>query len=79
VQVYIGIQVILRGLIFRRNVTMGMVCGLSGGCISDEKIPSDYVVVIIQEVFITNVITIYPLNSNVQTNPKLYYFGHPSS
>jgi hypothetical protein len=25
------------------------------------------------------VITIYPLNSNVQTNPKLYYFGHPSS
>jgi len=66
VQIYIGIQVILQGLIFRQNFAMWMVCGLSGVCINDRRISNDYVVVVIQEVFIIDVITIDPLDSNVE-------------
>jgi hypothetical protein len=43
-----------------------VVCGLNGGCISDRRISNDYVVVVIQEVFIIDVITIDPLDSNVE-------------
>jgi hypothetical protein len=43
-----------------------MVCGLSGVCINDRRISNDYVVVVIQEVFIIDVITIDPLDSNVE-------------
>jgi hypothetical protein len=53
---------------------MGVVCGLSGECIDDKKISNNYVVVVVQEVFITNVITIDPLNSYVDNKPRAILF-----
>ncbi len=74
VQVCIRIQVIFKSPISIRNVAMGVVCGLSGECIDDKKISNNYVVVVVQEVFITNVITIDPLNSYVDNKPRAILF-----
>jgi hypothetical protein len=53
---------------------MGVVCGLNGGCTSDRKIPNNYVVVVIREVFIIDMIIIDPLNSIFNNKPKVILF-----
>jgi hypothetical protein len=47
VEVCIGTQIILRGPISKQNVATIVVSRLSGGCIGDQRISSNYVIVVI--------------------------------
>jgi hypothetical protein len=67
----------LKDLILRQNVGKGVVCGLSGKIMGDLIIPNEYVVVVVQEVFVVESMTIDPLNSkvDVQLGAILFWFA----
>jgi hypothetical protein len=73
-QVCIGRLVFLKDLILRRNVGKGVVCGLNGRIMGDLIIPNEYVVVIVQEVFVAKLVTIDPLNSKVDVQLGVIMF-----
>ncbi len=64
----------MKDLILRRNVGRGVVCGLSGGIMGDWIIPNEYVVIVVQEVFVAGSMTIIPLNSKADVQPRAILF-----
>jgi len=74
VQACIGAQVFMRDPLSWWNVSTWVICGLNGGFIGDRQIPSDYVVIVVREVFIENAIIAYPFNINVDNAPRTIFF-----